>query len=996
MIMRIRQALQYRGLLIKEQGTGNLASWRGGVQTDHRAIQPGDIFVCIKGESFDGHSVIDAALQKGAACIVSQNEPTGDYPAFWVSDTRKAAAIIARIAMLPEVLPYTLIGITGTNGKTTTSLIIFEALRELGFSCGWIGTLGYYIDDEHFETRHTTPDIIQLNGIFALMASRGCSYVVMEVSSHALSLDRVYGVHFDYCLFSNLSRDHLDFHGDMTAYAEAKYLFFATAIQNKAVSIVNSDDSFGRQILQRLADALAIHYSVGTSEADYTTANTQTTLQGCSFELLLSPKACLVSSKGYAQAPCSTPATESSESLLKKNREEQGVLTEDRPTGTEDGAWMGYKMVLHSRLIGQFNVQNLALMAATLHSLGFEIKDIERAAQAIAPVKGRLESIPNPHGIGVYVDYAHTPDALENLLKSVSELPHRRILCLLGAGGDRDKGKRPLMLRAALNYSDAVIVADDNPRSENPDKIIKDIVESCDLRLPWWIIRDRRLAIEAIIKLALPGDVVLLCGKGHEDYQEIEGERHYFADGEVAAAALQKWSLQWEKAPDELILPVDDTLLQLMLDPTWEPIEKGYTAPRSFRHLSTDSRTLKPNSLFVPLKGENFDGHNYLDKVLDDEANGALSEIANPSDRIYRTEDSLNAMSRICARYLQMFGADRIALTGSTGKTTSKELIAAVLSQQAPVLKTLANENNLIGVCKTILRIEARHRYAVFELGTNHFGEIAAMAETVNPDQALILNIGPSHLEYFGDEDGVYKEKSDLFKRPLALRLYPGDDPRFDRCRTGGFGVGFSESCSYRITEHKLLADSQCFTLKDREWFLPYAAPHFTINAAFAIALALELKMSADLIQTGLLAQLELGLRMREEKRGGGLLLIDCYNANPTSMQNALEYWHSKLPELPHVAILGDMLELGTSAEMFHGMLGAILTELKCSMLLTVGVHSRLFHAPQIAEPLHFASVEQLISSGLLQGLPADSVILVKASHGIHLERLIPKLKGDN
>ena len=388
MISRIIQSLEQHGLLKAVHIPFELAEWQGLVQTDHRAIKPGEIFVCIKGERFDGHKVIPEALAKGAAIVVSQEEPQGDYPSLWVTDTRMAAAVIARITMLPEKLPYTLIGITGTNGKTTTSLIIYQALRKLGFKCGWIGTLGYYIDDRLFATQHTTPDIIQLNSIFALMAESGCIYIVMEVSSHALSLDRVYGVNFDYCLFSNLSRDHLDFHGDMTSYAEAKFSFFATAVRNQAVSIINNDDAFGEKIACRLAELSADFSTVGKAAADYQIDNIVNTLQGSSFEIELKTK----------------PAE---------------------------------RLRIQSRLIGAFNVQNLALMAASLHRMGFSLAQIADVARAIEPVKGRVESVSNSCGIGVYIDYAHTPDALENLLRSVAELPHQRILCLIGAEQSR-------------------------------------------------------------------------------------------------------------------------------------------------------------------------------------------------------------------------------------------------------------------------------------------------------------------------------------------------------------------------------------------------------------------------------------------------------------------------------------------------------------------------------------------------------------------------------
>ncbi len=984
--------LKQHDLLLETKNLDSLPASFTGIQTDHRLLKAGEIFVCIKGESFDGHSVIAVALHRGAALIVCQQKPEADYPAFWVGDTRKAAALLARIVMLPAELPYKLIGITGTNGKTTTSLIIYQALRSLGFACGWIGTLGYFILDEHFPTAHTTPDIVQLNNIFARMAESGCRYIVMEVSSHALSLDRVYGVQFDYCLFSNLSRDHLDFHGNMKSYALAKYQFFATAIKNNAISIINRDDAFGREILSNLQSSQATCFSVGHGEADYRICDSHCSLNGSRFSLRMDGK------RYFEQAlnpllpftPAADSIGDSGESLPKVRLEGSAALeSTDSESSNQDAKIIN----IDSSLIGAFNIQNLALMAATLHLMGFSLQSVELAASAVKSVKGRLQSVPNTKGIGIYVDYAHTPDAIENLLRSVSDLPHGRILTLMGAGGDRDKGKRPLMLRAALNYSDVVVVSDDNPRSENPDAIIRDIVANCELVMPWWIIRERALAIRSLLTLASPGDIVLLCGKGHEDYQEIEGQKLHFSDAESALQAVQESKT---KAEDELILPVDETLLQLLFNPGWEPQEKGYRPPVSYRYLSSDSRSIKPGSLFVALQGEHVDGHSFVAQVLRESSNAAICQKPGDSQRIYKVNDSLRAMSILCGKYLQLFKAKRIALTGSTGKTTTKEFVAAVLGYKAPTLKTQANENNLIGVCKTILRILPEHEYAVFEMGTNHFGEIAQMADTVNPDYAMITNIGPSHLEYFGDEEGVFREKSELFRRPLALKLYPGDDGRFESFARTGLGVGFGSSCDYQISDQRLEQGKQSFVLKNQTWSIPFDTPYYAINAAFAIALALEMGLDTESIQTGLLQPMDLGLRMKIEYHDGRQLLVDCYNANPWSMQKALEYWQAQEAEKAHVAILGDMLELGESAVMFHQMIGAMLSEMNYYQLYSVGPLAWHYQGVGAADQKHFGDTDELLKSGALAGLPKDAVILIKASHGIHLERILPVLRGDN
>ena len=949
MIYRILDAIKQHSLLVETANLEKLENWQGKVQTDNRKIKPGDIFVCIQGANFDGHNFINSALEKGAALIVCREINKKDIPYIKVKDSRKAAAVIARTVMLPEKITYTLIGITGTNGKTTTSLILYEALRNLGFRCGWIGTLGYYIEGKKFPSERTTPDIIELNEIFAQMIEAKVDYVVMEVSSHSLSLDRIYGVKFDYCLFSNLGYDHLDFHQTLENYGKAKMSFFEQGAKDGSISVINTTDSFGVQIRDMLKEKKAKVYSLGSNDAEFQYLDIKTDISKSSFKLVAEN--------------CEISVT--------------------------------------SRLIGSFNIQNLGLAALTLYALGFSPEEIHHSLQDIPPVKGRLERVENNCNIGIFIDYAHTPEAIENVLKAVEDLPHKRILTLMGTGGDRDKGKRPLMLKSALNHSDVVIISDDNPRSENPEAIIKDIVSSADIFLPWWIIRNRQQAITSIIRLAQKEDIVLICGKGSEDYQEIEGIRHHFNDREETLKALSEREAI-NKDDDELILPIDQTLLKLLLTPNWEPEPKGYREPSSYYFLSTDSRSIKPGSVFIAIKGERYDGHSYLEDILKIKENCAIGEIPYPlnqsseKNRYYQVDNCLKAMGLISRKYLQLFPAKKIALTGSTGKTTCKELMAQVLQSSAPVLKTLANENNIIGLCKTIIRIKPEQQYAIFELGTNHFGEIAALAEVANPDIGIILNIGPSHLEYFGDEEGVFREKITLFKRPLALRLYPGDDYRFKCFANEGISIGYNENCDYRITQHKCYSENQSFYLNEDLWVLPYGAPHFALNSAFAIVLGLKLGIKKEKIQTALNEPIQLELRNQVEKRGTGLLILDCYNANPYSMQKALEYWQELNPELPHYAILGDMLELGESSIMYHQMISAMLSEMHYEQLITVGNYSRIFHPENESPILHYNTVEELIANRKLNSLPENAVILVKGSHAIQLERIIPILKGEN
>lgn len=936
--------LDKHGILLNSQSLESLDELKGEPKVDNRALQAGDIFFCIKGLSHDGHEFVSDARAKGAELVVCENPFSDELPAIRVSDSRKATALAAKLYYKDPSASFRLIGVTGTNGKTTTSMLLFKGLRELGFNAGWIGTLGYYINDEHYETGYTTPDILELNRILAHMAKNKVNYVAMEVSSHALALDRVYGVEFDFCLFTNLSREHLDFHKSMEDYGAAKLRLFEGAIAHTAVGVVNIDDSFGALIHEQLRSRDAYVFSVGHKDADF----------------VICPR------------------------------------EEDQSWEQSRFSIRGHDLQLNIRsaLTGGFNITNLSLCAATLNVMGFEARQIEQALNAARSVRGRFERVPNDRRLGVFIDYAHTPDALENVLKAARALKPKRLLCLFGAGGNRDRGKRPLMLKAALQYADAVIISDDNPRTEDPGRIILDIIDGSDPGHPWWIIRDRKQAIAAILRLAQPQDIVLICGKGHETYQEINGVKHEFDDLAVASEFINHPD---EIEDDEMVLPVDRLLLEVLTGTNPE-MKPGYQPPQTYRRVSTDSRTIKPDSVFFALKGENFDGHAFIPPVLGEESNLAVGDMAlAPHPRYIQAANASEALGLLCRKYLLMFDTYKIAITGSTGKTTTKEIMAQVFDAYQPTLKSLANANNLIGLCQTILRIRPQHRFAIFELGTNHFGEIAALADICSPDAGVILNIGPSHLEFLIDEDGVFKEKIALYQRPLGLRLFDADDPRFDAFLDQGRGVGMAEHADFNISDVHCGIDGCEFKLNGELYEIPYPARHYVKNCAFAIALGISLGIPASTIKAAMAEPVNLALRLQVESIPLGTLVADCYNANPVSMHRAIEYWHKILPGNHHVAVLGDMLELGKQAELYHDMIAAILVEHGCDQLITVGDLALRYHGATPKNPLpHYRCVEDLLQSDALSSIPANSVILVKASHGIRLERLLPRLKEGN
>ena len=453
-----------------------------GICYDSRAVKPGNLFVAICGYDTDGHKYIPMALEKGAACVLCEKAPAeGEY--VLLSDTRRGLALAGANWYGNPAGEMTMIGITGTNGKTTTTYLVKHILEDcLGAKVGLVGTIQNMIGDEVLHTERTTPESLELQALFRHMADAGCTHVVMEVSSHALSLHRVDGVTFDVGVFTNLTQDHLDFHKTMEEYCRAKAMLFARS----KVGAVNVDDPWAKEILAH-ATCPVITYSA----------------------------------KGQA-------ALEATDIRLEPHH----VAFTARYQGTETACTLG--------IPGAFSVYNaLSALSAAL-ALGIAP---EKAAASLATargVKGRAEVVPTPgKDYTVLIDYSHTPDSLENILKTVREFARGRVIAVFGCGGDRDPIKRPIMGKIAADLADLVVVTSDNPRTEDPMAIIDQILVGIPKdQTPTTVIENRRQAIRWAMDNAQAGDVIVLAGKGHETYQEIGHEKFHLDEREEVAAHL--------------------------------------------------------------------------------------------------------------------------------------------------------------------------------------------------------------------------------------------------------------------------------------------------------------------------------------------------------------------------------------------------------------------------------------------------------------------------
>lgn len=456
-----------------------------GVSYDSRKTEEGDMFVAIRGFEADGHKFIPKAVENGAAVILCEEKPSCDIPYVLVSDSRYGLAIVSRDFFGDPASEMTMIGITGTSGKTSSSYLIKHLLEsKLDAKVGLIGTNGNMIGDEFLHTEHTTPESYELHKLFRHMADSGCTHVVMEVSSHSLTLERVAGIHFDVALYTNLSQDHLDFHGTMEEYAAAKRKLFSMC----SLGCFNLDDAWA-DFMRDGASCRTMTFSTEKNEADLVAKDIRLTADGVRF----------------------------------------ASVSGDEISITKLG------------IPGMFSVYNaLGTMSVGL-ALGLSLADCSDAMSSAKGVKGRLEIVPTGRDFSVVIDYSHKPDALEKVLKTLKPVTRGRLIALFGCGGDRDKLKRPIMGRIAADNADLVVVTSDNPRTEDPDEIIREIVAGMkDKRTPTKVICDRREAIAWAIDNAAPGDVLLLAGKGHEDYQVVGHEKHHMDEREIVSDCLKK------------------------------------------------------------------------------------------------------------------------------------------------------------------------------------------------------------------------------------------------------------------------------------------------------------------------------------------------------------------------------------------------------------------------------------------------------------------------
>ena len=989
-----------------------------GLSSDSRKVQPGDLFAAIKGLSFDGHDFLEQAVVAGSSALLVnkgwQNKTTERFtsqvPLIEVDDTKIAIGDIAATFYNHPDRQLSVIGITGTNGKTTTSFLVEALLKACGKKPGVIGTVNYRYNDRNgncieMEAPFTTPESPTLFALLREMADEGITDVVMEVSSHALAQERLAGMSFNVAVFTNLSREHLDFHRDMNHYYTSKKRLFTDYIKPGGQIVIMHDKTpfhdgernWGEQLKEELE--IFYHNRVGSP-----------TIVTCGLN-----NSCNIHS-------------------LKFKNDIKGIRAEViSPLGN---------LHLVTPLVGEFNLRNI-LCAIGIGIMHREVLGcIQEGIENVKTVPGRLERVflpetPNNDTTAsadklpaVFIDYAHTPDALRNVLNALRQLNPKRLICIFGCGGDRDQGKRILMGEIAATLSDIVLATSDNPRSESPTKILQQIEEGISLsalkKNPAWkilsgksqkgydIITNRRQAIGEAIRYANPGDLIIICGKGHENYQLNNKGKIFFSDRIEAEMQLQAainmphiWKLGWlqQITGGQLLYPADKEIF--------------------FEGISTDTRTIHPGNLFVALQGEKFDGRMFAEKSLEKGATGLLVNHAPGLEEILENiphttpvllvPDTLFALGELAANRRRWNKNLRVlAMTGSSGKTTVKEMTSAILSQKNFILKTEGNFNNLIGLPLTLLKLHEHHEFAVLEMGMNRPGEIARLTEIADPDIACIINIQEAHLEGLGDIQGVAKAKNELFAglKPEGKAVVNLDDEIVrslaEKLTQDKITFGCHPDAFIRATKIKSLGKAgMSFHLhvgsENRSITINAIGQHNVTNSLAAAAMAHVLGIDIDEISTGLTAFSPYEKRSTiEELESGIMVLNDCYNANPASMKAALDTLKDLKEDRQAIAILGDMLELGHKSKAAHMSLGKTIYELGIDLLAVFGNQKENVIAGALNAGMDRKAVKGFNNkkdiavwlSQLMQKkiITTGDWILIKGSRGMRMEEVLELL----
>ncbi len=919
-----------------------------GLTADSRTVQPGVLFAALPGAQSDGARFIGEAIAKGAAAVLAGEGvalPSLEVPVVRAVDSRRALALLA--ARFYAKQPTITIAVTGTNGKTSVAEFTRQLFARLGRCSASLGTIGVVKPDGSVYGSLTTPDPVTLHAILADLTAEGVTHLAVEASSHGLDQRRLDGVTIRAAAFTNLGRDHLDYHPTVEDYFGAKLRLFDTLLPAGGVAVVHADDARSPVVAAAVRARGIRLFTTGRMAQDLRLVD-------------LRPD-------GFAQA-----------------------LTVE---------FEGRRHSIRLNLIGDYQATNALLAAGLAISTDEQPDAVFAALSELTGVKGRLEVVAEHKGGLALVDYAHKPEALAAALDALRPFASGKLICVFGCGGDRDKGKRPIMGEIATRQADVVIVTDDNPRSEDAAAIRAEVLAGAKGARE---IGDRGQAISTAVAMMEPGDVLLVAGKGHETDQIIGKTVVPFSDHEAVRHAMDP--ALWTAS--DLIAATNATL-----DGRIDDAITGF---------SIDTRSIATGDVFVALKDVR-DGHEFVPVAF---AGGAVAAVVSKGytrqagdGALLRVDDPMRALERVgvAARARLSPKAQVIAVTGSVGKTGTKEMLNRCFARVGRTYAAVKSYNNQWGVPLTLARTAADVDYAIYEIGMNHAGEVARLSAFVRPHLAIITTVEPVHLGNFASIEGIADAKAEIFSGllPGGVAIINRDNPHFERLQAAGriaraqiVSFGTCQQADVRLVSADLGSDDSMITVavggRTVSYRLGVPGGHIVQNSLAVVAAlhAVDADLEAALPALAAATAPEgrgarLTIRLID---GGEMLLIDeSYNANPASMQAALALLGSiprrKFPR--RIAVMGDMLELGPTAALLHEGLKDAVDLAGVDLVFACGANMRhLFDRIAAHRQGGWARTSTGLNQTLASMVRSGDVVMVKGSLGSRMAPLIDILKA--
>jgi len=851
-----------------------------GISFDSRSTKKGDLFVSIKGNKFDGNDYINQATSKGAKVIVHSRPIKKNKKVTFIKfkDTRN---ILARLSTrYYKNKPKNIIAVTGTNGKTSVSDFFYQIFTLQKKKSGFIGTLGFRKNKSLKRRNLTTLDSLTLNKDLDETKRSGINNVIIEASSHGLKQKRLDFLKVKVGIFTNLSHDHLDYHKDMKDYFNSKLLLFKNLLSDKGTVITDSDIKQYETIKKIQRKRKLKILTIGSK------SNTLKILNHKIF-------------KNY-------------QSLDIKHKNKI------------------YKIKIN--LYGSIQIKNLLMAVLASKVCGLKLKDVFRNIEKIKSVEGRLQLIRTlPNRSKIFLDYAHTPDALENAILSLREHFQKKITVVFGCGGERDKSKRRSMGKVAKKYCDKIYITDDNPRRENPKKIRKDIMRGLK-NSKTKEIGNRKKAILYALKNSDPHEIILIAGKGHENYQDLGNRKIFLSDKKIIQNLKNKNIYSGKQNND---LKYNGMILKRTLK-----VKRNYF----FNHVSINSKTTKKNNLFVAIKGTKNDGHNFLNEAIKNGANYCIISRPNKKkSKFIRVKKTMNFLNRLAESKRDLSSARFIAVTGSSGKTTVKTMLGNLLDQYSKTYFSPKSYNNQYGVPLSISNINPSDDFGVFEVGMSKFKEIYKLSGLVKPHIGIITNVSEAHLENFRDTQDIAKAKSEIIHniQKGGTVILNRDDKFFNyftkvakKNKITVKSFGYSKKSNVRFINLKkkqgslflrLIVDEKKLLLKTNNINKSYI-----MNILSCVAVLDELNLDLHKVKNFFKTQTLLQGRGKISKinmfNKNFFLIDESYNANPLSVKSAIENFSDiQRKGKRKYFLFGDMLELGKNSHIYHKKISKLI-----------------------------------------------------------------------